>query len=244
MIVFRNRINAGNLGSDHGNVDGEGGPVRQTHSNDDRIAYLHTAWRTVPGYILVSDFQSLELHDFDQREAVALRFADLAAHVEAFCFIVGVHRRTFRDQDPANNIKAAGACRAAARCAGGRGVPGLPEVLAGTVHRAWDRKTGAVQPEVDHWPAIVIAMDDLRALASGALLKVRVVALDSPLRARAKRITARLGRRRRRPERATAGATLPRTVGRAALPARVGRPIFVLPLRDDTRSRSSTLDGD
>ena len=58
--------------------------------------------RERPRYILVSDFQTFELHDLDEREAVAFPLADLPAHVEAFGFILGVQRRTFRDQDPAN----------------------------------------------------------------------------------------------------------------------------------------------
>ena len=58
--------------------------------------------RDRPSYILVSDFQTLELHDLDEREIVSFALADLHAHVEAFGFILGVQRRTFRDQDPAN----------------------------------------------------------------------------------------------------------------------------------------------
>ena len=59
-----------------------------------------------PRYILVSDFQNFELHDLDEREEIAFTLADLPAHVEKFGFIIGVERKTFRDQDPAN-IKAA-----------------------------------------------------------------------------------------------------------------------------------------
>ena len=59
-----------------------------------------------PRYILVSDFQTFDLHDLDEREHISFTLADLANHVERFGFIVGVQRRTFRDQDPAN-IKAA-----------------------------------------------------------------------------------------------------------------------------------------
>ena len=59
-----------------------------------------------PRYILVSDFQSFELYDLDTRELKRFTLADLPAHVEVFGFILGVQRRTFRDQDPAN-IKAA-----------------------------------------------------------------------------------------------------------------------------------------
>ena len=58
--------------------------------------------RDRPRYILVSDFRTFELHDLDEREVVTFPLADLPANVEAFGFILGVQRRTFRDQDPAN----------------------------------------------------------------------------------------------------------------------------------------------
>ena len=58
--------------------------------------------RERPRFILVSDFQTFELHDLDEREVAAFALADLPTHVEAFGFILGVQRRTFRDQDPAN----------------------------------------------------------------------------------------------------------------------------------------------
>ena len=58
--------------------------------------------RDRPRYILVSDFWTFELHDLDEREVASFALADLHAHVEAFGFILGVQRRTFRDQDPAN----------------------------------------------------------------------------------------------------------------------------------------------
>ena len=62
--------------------------------------------RDRPRYILVSDFQTFELHDLDERRKVAFALGDLPDHVEHFGFILGIQRRTFRDQDPAN-IKAA-----------------------------------------------------------------------------------------------------------------------------------------
>ncbi len=62
--------------------------------------------RDRPRYILVSDFQTFELHDLDERTEVRFGLKDLPAHVEHFGFILGVQKRTFRDQDPAN-IKAA-----------------------------------------------------------------------------------------------------------------------------------------
>ena len=58
--------------------------------------------RDRPRYILVSDFQSFELHDLDERQEVSFSLEDLPAHVEKFGFILGVQRRTFRDQDPVN----------------------------------------------------------------------------------------------------------------------------------------------
>ena len=59
-----------------------------------------------PRYILVSDFQSFELHDLDERSTLAFPLKDLPKHVEAFGFMLGVQRRAFRDQDPVN-IRAA-----------------------------------------------------------------------------------------------------------------------------------------
>ena len=58
--------------------------------------------RERPRFILVSDFQTFELHDLDERKTVAFPLTDLPEHVESFGFILGVQRRTFRDQDPAN----------------------------------------------------------------------------------------------------------------------------------------------
>ena len=58
--------------------------------------------RDRPRYILVSDFQTFELHDLDEGEHTSFALAELPAHVEAFGFILGVQRRTFRDQDPVN----------------------------------------------------------------------------------------------------------------------------------------------
>lgn len=54
--------------------------------------------------MLVSDFQTFDLYDLDTDEAVSFRLADLPAHVERFGFMMGVERREFRDQDPANLI--------------------------------------------------------------------------------------------------------------------------------------------
>ena len=58
--------------------------------------------RERPRYILVSDFQTFELHDLDEQDEVAFPLSDLPRHVDKFGFILGVQRRIFRDQDPVN----------------------------------------------------------------------------------------------------------------------------------------------
>ena len=65
-----------------------------------------------PRYILVSDFQTFELHDLDERKVIPFPLADLHANVEAFGFILGVQPRTFRDQDP-GQYQSLRACRTA-----------------------------------------------------------------------------------------------------------------------------------
>ena len=55
-----------------------------------------------PRYQLLCDFQTFELLDRDEREEIRFALADLPQHIEKFGFIIGVQRRTFRDQDPVN----------------------------------------------------------------------------------------------------------------------------------------------
>jgi len=56
----------------------------------------------LPRYILLSDFQTFELYDLDEGTQAQFTLADLPRHVEALGFIIGVQKRTFRDQDPVN----------------------------------------------------------------------------------------------------------------------------------------------
>ena len=56
----------------------------------------------LPRYLLLSDFQTFELYDLDEDESVAFTLAELPHHVEKFSFILGVQKRSFRDQDPVN----------------------------------------------------------------------------------------------------------------------------------------------
>ena len=56
----------------------------------------------LPRYILLSDFRTFELYDLDEDEHVSFALEDLPAHVEKFGFILGVQKRSFKDQDPVN----------------------------------------------------------------------------------------------------------------------------------------------
>ncbi|ABS64215.1 methylase [Parvibaculum lavamentivorans DS-1] len=58
--------------------------------------------KELPRYLLLCDFQSFELYDLDEDTEVRFRLADLKDHVEAFGFMIGVQKRTFKDQDPVN----------------------------------------------------------------------------------------------------------------------------------------------
>ena len=55
-----------------------------------------------PRYILVSDFQNFALRDYDEQETDTFVLNKLPDHVDSFGFIMGVQRKTFRDQDPVN----------------------------------------------------------------------------------------------------------------------------------------------
>ena len=99
--------------------------------------------RDWPRYILVSDFQSFELHDLDEGEQTCFALADLPSHVEAFGFILGVQRRTFRDQDPVNVEASASMGRLHdALEASGYGGHDLEVFLARTVFRLFADDTG------------------------------------------------------------------------------------------------------
>ncbi|MAL08166.1 MAG: SAM-dependent methyltransferase [Maricaulis sp.] len=57
-----------------------------------------------PRYVLVSDFQNFELFDLDSRDHSTFSLSQLPENVERFGFIMGVEKRSFRDQDPVNII--------------------------------------------------------------------------------------------------------------------------------------------
>lgn len=55
-----------------------------------------------PRFQLLCDFQTFELLDRDTRETTKFKLADLPAHIEKFGFIMGLEKRSFKDQDPVN----------------------------------------------------------------------------------------------------------------------------------------------
>ena len=87
--------------------------VEQKSAGQDLVEAKEQAFSYFPGindadlprYLLLSDFQTFELYDLDEDENVAFTLADLPQHVEKFGFILGVQKRSFKDQDPVN-IKA------------------------------------------------------------------------------------------------------------------------------------------
>lgn len=56
----------------------------------------------LPRYLLLSDFQTFQLYDLDEGDSVAFTLADFPQYVEKFGFILGIEKRSFRDQDPVN----------------------------------------------------------------------------------------------------------------------------------------------
>ncbi len=55
-----------------------------------------------PRYLLLCDFQNWELIDLELEEDVRFTLAELPEQIERFGFMMGVHRRAFREQDPVN----------------------------------------------------------------------------------------------------------------------------------------------
>lgn len=55
-----------------------------------------------PRFQLLCDFQTFQLLDRDTREETSFELADLPEHVEKFGFIMGMEKRSFKDQDPVN----------------------------------------------------------------------------------------------------------------------------------------------
>ena len=75
----------------------------------------------LPRYLLLCDFQHFELYDLDEATTVTFALADLPRHVASFGFILGIQKRTFRDQEPGKH-SGFGTNGPPARCAQGGGL--------------------------------------------------------------------------------------------------------------------------
>ncbi|MCH8239721.1 MAG: class I SAM-dependent DNA methyltransferase, partial [Proteobacteria bacterium] len=56
----------------------------------------------LPRFLLLSDFQNFELYDRDEDRAVIFKLHELPEYVQEFGFVIGVQKRTFRDQEQVN----------------------------------------------------------------------------------------------------------------------------------------------
>ena len=144
--------------------------------------------RERPRYILVSDFQNFELHDLAGRESISFPLSDLPDHVQAFGFIIGLERRVFRDQDPAN-IEAAelvGRLHDALEEAGYRG-DDLERFLVRIVFCLFADDTGVFEPR-----DIFLDWIETRTGEDGASLGAQLMELFQVLNTpEAKRLTTR-----------------------------------------------------
>ncbi len=105
-----------------------------------------------PRFILVSDFQTFKLTDLDSRDTTAFTLADLHRHVEKFSFMLGLTKRSFKDQDPVN-IKAAelvGTLHDEIKASGYAGHK-LEQFLVRTVFCLFADDTGIFQPKDILW---------------------------------------------------------------------------------------------
>ncbi len=101
----------------------------------------------LPRYILLSDFQTFELHDLEENEAAFFTLAELPDHVEKFGFILGIEKRSFRDQDPVNIAASElmGELHDALQTAGYRGHP-LERLLVRLLFCLFADDTGIFEP--------------------------------------------------------------------------------------------------
>jgi len=56
----------------------------------------------LPRYLLLSDFQLFELYDLDEGTEIRFGLSEFQHHVEHFGFVIGLQKRSFREQDPVN----------------------------------------------------------------------------------------------------------------------------------------------
>ena len=135
--------------------------------------------RSRPRYQLLCDFQTFELLDRDEREEWRFALADLPDHIDKFGFILGVEKRTFRDQDPVN-IEAAelmGALHDALK-ESGYGGHDLEQFLVRTVFCLFADNTGIF--ERDSFLYLIEERSSEDGATVGGLLTELFQVLDTP----------------------------------------------------------------
>jgi len=148
----------------------------------------------LPRFILLSDFQSFELYDLEEGTEHKFRLAELPKRVEAFGFILGVQKRTFRDQDPVN-IKAAelvGEVHDALKASGYSGHD-LERFLVRVVFCLFADATGIFEPR-GIFQALISERTNVDGSDLGQWLAHLFEVLDTPIEKRQKNLDEDLAR--------------------------------------------------
>lgn len=138
----------------------------------------------LPRYVLVSDFQTFELYDLEDNTSTHFALRQLPQHVEAFGFILGVQKRTFRDQDPVN-IKASemmGKLHDALKAAGYEG-HNLERFLVRLVFCLFADDTGIFEPR-DIFSALITQRTNPDGSDTGLWLSQLFEVLNTPVKQR------------------------------------------------------------
>jgi len=64
--------------------------------------FPHLKEYELPRYLMISDFQTLELHDLEEKTEIRFPLQELHLNIEHFGFIAGYTKRKFEDQEPVN----------------------------------------------------------------------------------------------------------------------------------------------
>jgi hypothetical protein len=146
----------------------------------------------LPRYVLVSDFQTFELYDLEENSTTRFALHQFPEHVEDFGFILGVQRRTFRDQDPVN-IEASemiGKLHDALKDAGYTG-HNLERFLVRLVFCLFADDTGIFEPR-DIFSALITQRTNPDGSDTGLWLSRLFEVLNTPVKQRQNNLDAEL----------------------------------------------------
>ncbi|MFB3826416.1 MAG: class I SAM-dependent DNA methyltransferase [Bryobacteraceae bacterium] len=138
----------------------------------------------LPRYVLVSDFQTFELYDLEDDTSIRFPLHELPDHVEDFSFVLGVQKRTFRDQDPVN-IEASemmGKLHDALKASGYEGHD-LERFLVRLVFCLFADDTGIFEPR-DIFSALITERTNPDGSDTGLWLNQLFEVLNTPLKQR------------------------------------------------------------